>query len=74
MLSELARRLKEQGRAAGDLRTELARVGATKEEIDVVLGSLGFGVWLRKAVGTSGCASCSTRACLGFEAGGLTSG
>jgi hypothetical protein len=43
VLYELARRLKEQGRTAADIRTELARVGATKEEIDVLLGSLGFG-------------------------------
>lgn len=42
MLYELARRLKDQGRSADEIRAELKKVGANKEEIDVLIGSLGF--------------------------------
>ncbi|MFT3710405.1 MAG: hypothetical protein QM817_22505 [Archangium sp.] len=42
MLYELARRLKDEGKSAAEIRAELKRVGANKEEIDVLLGSLGF--------------------------------
>ena len=42
MLYELARRLKEQGRSAAEIRAELLMVGANPEEITVLLGSLGF--------------------------------
>jgi len=43
VLCELARRLKDEGRTASEIRAELARVGANKEEMDVLLGSLGLG-------------------------------
>ena len=42
MLYELARRLKEEGRTADQIRAELKKVGATKDEIDVLIGSLGL--------------------------------
>ncbi len=42
MLYALASRLKNEGRSAVEIRAELAKVGANKEEIDVLLGSLGF--------------------------------
>lgn len=42
MLYELAKRLKSQGRSVDEIRAELTKVGAKKEEIDVLLGSLGF--------------------------------
>jgi hypothetical protein len=42
MLYELARRLKEEGRSAAEIRVELEKVGASREEIGVLLGSLGF--------------------------------
>ncbi len=42
MLYELARRLQSQGRSAAEIRAELQKVGAKKEEIDVLLGSLGL--------------------------------
>jgi hypothetical protein len=42
MLYELARRLKDEGRTAAEIRAELLRVGAKNEEIDVLLGSLGL--------------------------------
>jgi len=42
MLYALASRLKNEGRSAAEIRAELAKVGANKEEIDVLLGSLGF--------------------------------
>jgi hypothetical protein len=41
MLYELARRLKEQGRSAAEIRAELLKVGANAEEVTVLLGSLG---------------------------------
>lgn len=42
MLYALAHRLKDEGRSAAEIRAELLKVGANKEEIDVLLGSLGF--------------------------------
>jgi hypothetical protein len=42
MLYELARRLKEEGRSAAEIRRALLEVGANQEEINVLLGSLGF--------------------------------
>lgn len=42
MLYELARRLQSQGRSAAEIRAELQKAGAKKEEIDVLLGSLGL--------------------------------
>ncbi|MBL8911585.1 MAG: hypothetical protein JNM17_12905 [Archangium sp.] len=42
MLYELARRLKEEGKSAAEIRAELLKVGANKDEINVLIGSLGL--------------------------------
>ena len=40
---ELAKRLKEEGRTAEEIRTALFKQGASVDEVNVLLGSLGLG-------------------------------